>query len=150
MSDTTRQILSLERYKYILDQKKNLNERTFKIASIYQVLMIAIASAQFTIISDASAGRLDKGVATDASWGLFVIFSLVTTLMIALIVGGICAWFGYRKDENEIELLIAGTSREMPKLGDAFKWYESYLIVAAIAGEMLYLLSMVFIITPRL
>lgn len=149
-SETAKEAVLLERYKYILDQKKNLNERTFKIASVYQVLVLAIVTGQFSIVSDERSGRLDQQIAIDASWGLFILLAIVTFILFALIIGGILAWLGYRKDEIDIEMLVRGVSRNEPKLRDIFKWYETYILLAGMIGLGFYSYAIIWKIIPTI
>ncbi|KQT52406.1 hypothetical protein ASG62_14355 [Aureimonas sp. Leaf427] len=134
----------VERYKYILDQKKSLNERTFKIAAFYQAVTLAVATAQFKVVSEAANKSLRTTLAVDASWGLFIIFCFVSMVTVLLLVGGITAWADYKIEEEALEAGLLSDTRIEGRFFDFLKWYETYLIAAAILGVVLYLLMLKF------
>ena len=70
--------------------------------------------------------------------------------MYALIIGGVLAWLGYRKDENDIELIVVGVSRGHPRLRDAYKWYESYILLAGALAMGGYTWAVLRIVIPAI
>lgn len=142
--------LVVERYKYILDQKRDLNERTFKIVAIYQAVVLAIAVGQFQVSSDTARTSLKPETAIVATWSLFAIFAFISVFSAVLIIGGIAAWLNYRRDEANIEIDVLGCSRPAPRFRDAFKWYETYILLAFASGMALYYFVVVNYIVPTI
>lgn len=136
----------LEKYKYILDQKKNLNAATFKIASVYQVLLLAILTGQFSIVWDVASGSLDKILGIQSTWGLFALTIIITLIMIFLILGGIFSWINYRRDEYDLEVSLGMQPKEMPKISHCIRWYESYVVLSGIVAVFIYFFSIQTII----
>lgn len=122
----------LERYRYILSQKKSLNEATFKIAGIYQAAVVAVGAAQYGIFTEVRAAKLDVQSAIYFNNCVFVFFSLVTFLTVCLLLGGVFSWVDYRKDEAGIEITVFGVGRSTPAWGSIFRWYETYLTLAVV------------------
>ncbi|WHU02596.1 hypothetical protein [Sphingomonas sp. NIBR02145] len=132
----------LERYKYILSQKRDLNDRTFKIASVFQALVLVIASGQYKILLDISSKSIsaDRGIAV--SWTIFLFLCLASVCYITLLVGGLYSWLKYRSDEAKIELLVFGNPRPNPTILDCFRWYETYLILAGILAPAVHFFAL--------
>ena len=128
----------LERYKYILNQKKDLNERSFKVASVYQATILAIAAAQYRVITDVQDGKVFILSGSVLSWSLFGLMCLASAFFIVLLIGGIASWLKYRKDEGEIEIKMFGLARPIPKTIDYLRWYETYLVAAGIVVPLVY------------
>src|SRR5690242_17452982 len=112
MSD--KQDFLLERYKYVLNRKRELNSATFKITALYQAAIGFLASAEFTVLRLHSDSALRKSIAILATDGVFVLFLTTTTLTVCLFVGGIASWIKYRRDETEIERSIGRQGRSLP------------------------------------
>ena len=148
MTGSIEESLKLERYKYVLEQKKGLNERTFKIVTIYQAIVLALAGAQFKIMAELADNKLDSALASDATWILFGIFVFISTTTVALLGGGLAAWMGYKRDEASIISYSIGNDDNMPFIKKIFRWYETYLILAIVAGVILYLIALFNCIFP--
>lgn len=140
----------IERYKYILSRKQSLNETTFKIAAIYQVIIIALAIAQFNIITMRSARTVTLEEASFFSGSLMVMLTILTFLIISLLLGGIFSWLKYRKEESKIELETFGRSRELTKISNIFRWYETYIALIVIIVQVLISWAYFNILTPML
>nr|AVJ40384.1 hypothetical protein CLM75_24710 [Pseudomonas lurida] len=127
-----KQDFTLERYKYILERKQSLNEATFKIAAIYQVIIVALGLAQFNVIAMTSSKSITLSTAEFASTCLLCMLAILTLLIIALLLGGIFSWLKYRSDERNIEIQIFGKSREPTSISNIFRWYETYIALIVI------------------
>jgi uncharacterized iron-regulated membrane protein len=127
MSDSNNFLL--ERYKYILARKQALNEATFKIAAIYQAVLLALGLAQFNVIAMLNAKSISLEIAKFASLSIQIMLVTLTVLILSLLVGGILSWLKYRKDEGNIDLAIMGVSRMPVKLSSALRWYETYIAI---------------------
>lgn len=138
----------LERYKYILDQKKNLNLNTFKIISYYQVFMAGIAIGQFHLIKDSESNGIGEKIAVLGSWGLFALATMVSLVCCLMIFSGIASWIDYRRDEADIEAGKLGSGRKAPDLADALSWYETYILALIICVNVGYFFAMRFWIIP--
>ncbi|MER8976860.1 MULTISPECIES: hypothetical protein [unclassified Mesorhizobium] len=140
----------LERYKYILDQKKELNKTTFIIAAFYQAVLVAILAAQFSIVKGVADRSLSSDLARLGSWGLFWCAVAVSAICIAALISGLFAWLNYREDESEIEVVAFGKSRKPVRFRDALRWYESYIIVSIFFMVLVYLVALYKIVLPLL
>lgn len=123
----------IERYKYILSRKGQLNEATFKIVSLYQVVVFAFALSFFKIYSCYKDGLLSLDVGYFFCLALIVLYVAFTILILALLIGGVFAWLKYRRDENEIQSLIDGSTRADISFKNVFAWYEFYVTLFIIA-----------------
>jgi hypothetical protein len=123
----------IEKYKYILSRKGQLNEATFKIVSLYQIVVFAFAISFFKIYSSYKDGILTLDVGYFFCLALIVLFVAFNILILALLTGGVFAWLKYRRDENEIQSLIYGTTRSDIRFKNIFAWYEFYIILFIIA-----------------
>jgi hypothetical protein len=140
----------LERYKYILEQKRQINGVTFKIAAFFQTVMIVLLGAQFQVIRQVTEGSLNIELARVASWGLFWITFGVSALSLAILAGGIFTWLDYKADEARIEEGTMGEVRTTPTFRSIFRWYETYMIIGIISVVVAYLYAMRKVILPTL
>ncbi|MBD8197605.1 MULTISPECIES: hypothetical protein [Pantoea] len=124
-----RESFLLERYKYILLRKQTLNEATFKIAAIYQVIIITLAAAQYNIINLLNTYKIDKIKAIFFSNCLMAMLLILTIFTVTLLIGGVFSWLKYRNEESDIEQEAFGLSRKKPKLTNVVRWYETYLVL---------------------
>jgi hypothetical protein len=140
----------LEKYKYILSRKQALNESTFKIAAIYQALILGFAVAQYNVLVAAYAKTISLEVALFSSACLMAMLVAITLLILSLLVGGVFAWLKYRKDESSIECTILGTNRPSVTWKSILSWYETYLalIVLAVGGSGVYVY--LYVLFPKL
>ncbi|OJG00397.1 hypothetical protein AX761_24655 [Rhizobium sp. 58] len=102
----------LERYKYVIDQKKRLNDATFKVAAFYQSILLVILAAQFRILELSQKSEINLGLTTLGPWGLFWAAFALTTLSLLLLAGGVASWFDYRKEEVLLEQQLGGKARD--------------------------------------
>ncbi|MGL4483174.1 MAG: hypothetical protein ACRCTW_11730 [Lactococcus garvieae] len=130
ISNETKENFLLERYKYILLRKNDLNGKTFKVLTYYQALLIAMGSALYAIVkmNIAEQGRIFG----DCLIMLFIIISLFLTL---LLTGGIFAWLDIRKDERELLISVIGIDKGRIKKRDILTWYELYICLALITAS---------------
>lgn len=119
----------LERYKYVLEQKRALNSTTFKIATIYQALMLAVCTAAYTVEKQALAADLPIVLAEGSLKILGVAAVVIGMFACLMILSGLNAWLKYRRDESDIEGQVYGQSRRPPSWYDAIRWYETYLLL---------------------
>ncbi|WP_417835202.1 hypothetical protein [Thalassospira xiamenensis] len=130
--------LTLERYKYILDQKRWLNQVSFRLTSMFQLIAIAIFVGQYKVILDHSNGMVSKDIAVSASMVLLLVSVMVSVFGIGMVVSGMFSWFQYKKEEVNIEILSGDLQSELPKFWNFVRWYESYIIVMMFAFPFCY------------
>lgn len=150
MKNTDAAALVLEKYKYILARKHALNESTFKIAAIYQALIIGLGVAQYNILVSVNAKAISSRLAMFSSAGLMIMLIIVTTLILCMLVGGIFAWSKYRKEESGIEFKAIGTKKDPATFKSIFSWYETYLAMVVLLVGALGLYAYVAILFPEL
>lgn len=136
----------VERYKYVLEQKKRLNETTFKIAAFFQAVMIVILGAQFRVVELHQRSEITYSLASVATWGLFWATLGLTCLSLLLLFGGVASWFDYRHQEVELERQLGGTERRPPSMRGFFRWYETYVALIMIIVTAGYWWSLKYII----
>ncbi|WEK29130.1 MAG: hypothetical protein P0Y58_19760 [Candidatus Pseudomonas phytovorans] len=121
--------LKLEKYRYVLAQKQALNEATFKIVAVYQALVLALAAGQYTVVTAYAKAQLKPSWALPSSYMLLGLFIMVSALILALLVGGVLSWKGYRDDESKIEHEVLGVPKAAIKWRSLLCWYETYLVL---------------------
>lgn len=145
-----KELFLIERYKYILSRKQSLNETTFKVAAIYQVVIIALAIAQFNIIQMRSAHTITFIESQFYTNCLMIMLTILTFLIISLLLGGVFAWLKYRKEESNIEFEAFGQSRGLAKFSNIFRWYETYIAIIVIIVYISALWAYFKILAPML
>ena len=130
----------LERYKYVLLRKQHLNEATFKIAAIYQTVLLALGIGQYNVISLWKQKTLNNDLAHLFTNCIFAMLIILTMLILILILGGIFSWLKYKSDESDIEFKVSGTRRPDVTFKSIFRWYETYLalIVIIVLASWIY------------
>jgi hypothetical protein len=126
----------LEKYKYVLEQKRSLNEATFKILSVYQVVIVGLVYAQYVILNQLFEKKISKIVAEVGSNALLfssIFLSIFCAMMIAV---GIASWIEYKKDEARIESGTDEPGESSIKLKDFFRWYETYFLLLILAIQI--------------
>lgn len=146
----TKEAFALEKYKYILLRKQSLNDATFKIATIYQALIIGLGVAQYSVLTSHQAHTIDLKLALQASICLMTMLIVITFLILSLLIGGILAWIKYRKDESSIALEYFEKPREPIKPLSIFSWYETYLALVVLIVAILGTTGYVKLLLPNL
>jgi len=123
---------ALERYRYVLEQKRELNKATFGIVAIYQAGLGLVAAGELAIRGALSKGELKPNDAQVMLDGVFWLLIAVTVFSLLLLFGGIAAWLGCRRDEAHFEDRFLGGARSQPKLRNVFGWYETYFVIAIV------------------
>lgn len=138
--------LLVERYKYILTQKAELNKTTFKIASFFQGAAILISTAQFNIVQQKVAGDLNPQLAREATLCLLCIGTVISFISLTLLLGGVFAWRGYKREEATITGVDAAGHGWLK----IFSWYETYIAFAIICVIISYAFIVPKVIMPWL
>ena len=142
--------LLVERYKYILDQKKRLNETTFKIAAFYQGALLVILGGQFRILELNQKKEVSSELAEVGSWGLFWAVVALSFVSLLLLVGGIASWFDYRREEADLEGKLGGLTRLPPSWRGVLRWYETYIGLLMIVIAVVYWCTLNWIVLPAI
>ena len=150
MAENRIDVFLLERYKYVLSQKQGLNGATLQIITIYQTGLALVVSGQFAIVAAVVAAKLDPGVARAGSFALFGLMSVLSTFSLLLLVSGVGAWLGYRREEAQIEREVFNVSRPAPNLKSAITWYETYFGIAIIAIYISYVAVLFCAVLPSI
>lgn len=137
MGDVDREFM-LERYRYILEQKKFLNKTSLLVVSIFQAGLGLILAGRYQIQVALSDGGVSAAFASVASFGLSFLLWVLALFSILLLGGGVVSWIGYRRDEAEIERAYLGGGRPLPVFADALKWYETYIALGIIAITLVF------------
>ncbi|WP_370417012.1 hypothetical protein AB9Q29_000030 (plasmid) [Pantoea vagans] len=119
----------IEKYKYILMRRNDLNSNTFKIITLYQVICFAFGASFYQVY----ASDLKKTLKIMFCDGLVLFFSISTMFIIMMLIGGVISWLNYKKEEREI-IEKLGIEHEKHKGSINFMyWYETYIIILAVA-----------------
>lgn len=140
---SSRKNLLLVRYQYLLDQRKNLAENTFKVLATYQALILAIGAMQLAISGKAVDGGLESHMIEFAVYAVYFLHLFVSLTCVVLLVSGILSWIGYKHEELRIEVELSGedfVSSNGTSYWGFLKWYETYLIAAVVAANIFHLL----------
>lgn len=140
----------LERYKYILLRKQSLNEATFKIATIYQVIAVGLGIAQYNVFASYQAKTIDKFLLCSATIMLLVFFVMLTLLIFSMLIGGVFAWLKYRREEAELEEKVFNQSSGNVSAKSVFRWYETYLVATVFVLGVIVVLGYLYILLPKI
>jgi uncharacterized membrane protein len=134
----------LERYKYILEQKRFLNKTTFVVISIYQAGLVLILTGYYQALSGGADHKIPSAFACLSSRWVVVLLWVLAAFSISMLIGGLISWFGYRADEAAIEAKYLGGGRARPSFRNLLGWYETYVVLGILlvtAGFTFFLLE---------
>ncbi len=132
----------LEKYKYVLEQKRSLNETTFKIVSLFQLVIAALAAGDYEVVKSAQSAVLSPATARLAIHVLYGGFLLATLACLCLLIGGIVSWVDYRSEESDIELAVHVVGRAKVRILSSLRWYETYIIVMMLVAAVGYSIAL--------
>lgn len=137
-----------ERYKFILDKIKLLDEQYIKNTNLTYKIIISLVS--FISLSKLAflEGKIDFTTFTfcikSAGFILCLSFLYLSFVSIAIIL----SWIDYRKDEYHIfKKLELSDYRKKPKLNGMYRWSETYFIIICI---LLSILGLVLFLAPSI
>ena len=126
----TRSDFELERYKYILSQIQHLNEGIHKYLSLFQTLTTAIVGGGVALFVKWKEIGISPEIARTAMNSLLWLLITLALFLVFSIVSGMFSWFDYRKEEVELLNRVVGQGfRKAPKLKNAWRWYETYVLI---------------------
>ena len=133
---------ALERYRYVLEQKRELNKTTFLLVAIYQAGLALVAGANLAVRTALSKRELTDVAAEVLLKGSAWLLLAVTGFALVMLVSGVLSWLGCRREEAAIEAVYLGVARPLPTMRSALAWYETYIAIAMIAITSGYFLWM--------
>jgi lysylphosphatidylglycerol synthetase-like protein (DUF2156 family) len=150
-SRALRSDLTVERYKYILQQIHTSNENIYRFLAIYQALTTALVGAALALFVGYRGWHIAASVARTGVIGLLVLTTVVATFTVILILVGILAWLDYRNEEcdlvdREVELGF----RARPRTGNFFRWYETYVMAFIVVSIFVMWLLASLLILPAI
>jgi energy-coupling factor transporter transmembrane protein EcfT len=132
MSEQIKHQAYIERYKYVLEQKRSLNQNTFTILTIFQGGAAVLVAAQYSVCVELLKTPATKHVAFVASCVVITLFVLLGVFSIIFIVGGISNWFRYKNEQSNIETEIFEIPSQSSKNLNLLTWYETYVIAVIV------------------
>lgn len=128
----------VERFKYIQDQIKILNENTYKILGIYQTLTTAVVTAAIALFVGFPKLTIEVDVARAGLTALLLLATAIAVFTILLLAAGILSWFDYRQEEVELlNTYFYSGFRKSPSWKNFFRWYETWIAVAIVVLTIL-------------
>ncbi|MER5407336.1 hypothetical protein [Streptomyces sp. NPDC002769] len=125
-----------------------MNENAYRFLAIYQALATTLVGTALALFVGYRKWRVDAGTARGGVIGLLILATVVAAFTITLIVVGVIAWFDYRNEECDItDEIVAPGFRKRPRVGNFFRWYETYvLLFILISVTVMWLLSGFFLL----
>lgn len=123
----------VEKYKYVLSRKTQLNEVTFKLIALFQVVVFALCFAFYNIYATYKNGVLSKELASLFCTSIIILHIAFSMLIVIMIIGGVFSWLKYRRDENDLIKKVFNEVRDKIAIISIFSWYETYAVLFIIA-----------------
>lgn len=143
--------LTVERYKYILQQIHTSNENIYRFLAIYQGLTTALVGAALALFVGYRGWHIAASVARAGVIGLLVLTTVVATFTVILILVGILAWLDYRNEECDLtDREVEPGFRARPRTGNFFRWYETYVMAFIIVSILVMWLLASLLILPAI
>lgn len=123
----------LERYRYILDQKKNLNLNVFRYLTVFQTISSSLVAGAIFILINYGDQKINIAITKLSIRGIYGLILVLTVFVIISILAGVYSWADYRKEEEEIWSEFSADTR--PYINDEaifknfWRWYETYIIL---------------------
>ncbi|EGQ7789037.1 hypothetical protein V9R55_000694 [Vibrio cholerae] len=124
----------VERYKYILEKIKFLDDKIYQNFSSSIKLITSL-----TAVLTASVMSISEGKISDVTFLLSIkfIFSILVLFSIYMIITSLSitlSWYDYRKEEVELlNKINCDINRYNPKLSSFIRWSETYYVVFLVA-----------------
>ncbi len=118
----------VERYKYILQEMRSLNENIHKYLTLFETLATFVIGGGVSVFVGWKSLRLSSEVARAAINGLLVLLLLLALFVIASIVATMISWFDYRNEEVDLIDQIQPGFRKKPTLRNFWRWNETYMV----------------------
>jgi hypothetical protein len=142
--------ITFERYRYILAQKALLNSASFRLLALYHVIGTSLIGAGVWLILNWKALGLLPSVTGSALYALLLLLAGASLFLVVSLIAGIVAWYQYGKEEASIISQATGESTTGPQMGNILRWYETYMIVYAVATVGACSAVLYYIVLPAL
>lgn len=119
----------LERYKYILQEIRSLNENTHKYLTLFQTLATLIIGGGVGVFVGWKNLNIGADVARAAINGLLILLIVLAFFVVTSILAGIVSWYDYRCEEVELLNDTVGLGfRKKPNLRNFWRWNETHMV----------------------
>ena len=120
----------LERYRYVLQQIKFVNENIYRYITLFQTLATAVIGGGVAVFVSWENNKIDAEIARVGIIGLLGLLTILALFVVLSTIAGIFTWFDYRKEEAEmLDEIIQPGYRQKPKIKNFWRWYETYIIL---------------------
>jgi hypothetical protein len=139
----------LERYKYILQEIRVLNENIHKYLTLFQTLATAISTAGVALFVGRQQLNLTPEITKVSLQGLLGLLVILAAFVVFSIVVGIFSWLDYRTEEVELLNKVVGVGfRRLPKKSNFWRWQESYVILFVLLVVIVIIIYVQYQIIP--
>ena len=122
--------LIIERYKFLNTEIHILNENAEKNLRFFQVIVTAIFGGGISLLISWENINISPVITFFVVRGLEGLIILLSLFIAFSMIASIASWFDYRKEETELlNRYVESRFREKPTILNAFRWYESYVII---------------------
>lgn len=141
-------VFGIERYRHILAQIGAANENVHRFLAIYQAIASAAVTAALALFVGYRRWGIAVGVARTGVIGLACLQTVAALFAILLIFIGMLTWLDYRREECELtDELVRPGFRKPPRIGNSFRWYETYIILFIVVSTgFLWFFALVYIL----
>lgn len=120
----------LERYKYILQELRSLNEHVYKYLTLFQSLATAIVVGGVGVFVSWQSLKISADVARIGIQGLLGLLIILALFVLISIIAGMFSWVDYRKEEVKLlDEVVTPGYRKAPKLRNFWRWSETYVLL---------------------
>jgi hypothetical protein len=142
---------ALERYRYILQQIHTVNENLYRFLALYQTLATALVGAAVALFVGYRQWGVDAATARRGVIGLLSLTTVVAVFTAVLVTIGAFAWFDYRNEECDLtDSLVHPGFRARPRKGNAFRWYETYVVLFILISVAVMWLLVGLVLLPAM
>lgn len=120
----------IERYKFILQELRALNDNVHKFLTLFQTLTTAIIGAGVGVFVSWQKLSISAEIAAVGIRSLLGLLLILAIFVIVSLLATIFSWMDYRKEE--VALLnetIGSGHRQPPTFRNFWRWQETYLIL---------------------
>ena len=150
MSDCDGEKFLLERYKYVLEQKRSLNSVSLQIVAIFQAGLILVTTGAFSLSASVRMHTADVRTVRLGLNALCGVLLVVSFFCLLLLFSGISAWSSYKREERDIEARYEIFSSAPLPPGSIWRWFETYIVLGICAVTASFILATEGLLAPLL
>lgn len=151
ISSTKGPDFELERYKFILQELRSLNDDKHRYLTLFQTLATVIVAGGVILFVSWESFGVAADVARTAMQALVALLVLVGLFTILSIVAGIFSWFDYRNEEVDLlDVAVGEGFRDRPSARNFWRWTETYMIAFIILAVIAIVLVAEVWIIPQM